>query len=97
MTEIAVGPTTTKVAERIMASVRSIGSWEGEFSLTRRDGSRFPAYVRDVVVPDNDGRPLGLVGVPSTSEPGPKVLQPRGRRAPTLPERTPRRPRQHQH
>ncbi len=63
ITEITVGPEDAEVAERIMASVRSIGSWEGEFWVTRHDGSRFLAYVRDVVVLDDDGRPLGLVGI----------------------------------
>jgi PAS domain S-box-containing protein len=63
ITEITVGPEDAEVAERIMASVRSIGSWEGEFWVTRHDGSRFLAYVRDVVVLDDCGRPLGLVGI----------------------------------
>jgi PAS domain S-box-containing protein len=75
ITEITVGPEDAEVAERIMASVRSIGSWEGEFWVTRHDGSRFLAYVRDVVVLDDDGRPLGLVGIsidlaPRLSDPG---------------------------
>jgi len=75
ITEITVGPEDAEVAERIMASVRSIGSWEGEFWVTRHDGSRFLAYVRDVVVFDDDGRPLGLVGIsidlaPRLSDPG---------------------------
>jgi PAS domain S-box-containing protein len=63
ITDITVGPEDADVAERIMASVRSSGCWEGEFWVTRRDGSRFLAYVRDVVVSDDDGRPLGLVGI----------------------------------
>jgi PAS domain S-box-containing protein len=72
---ITVGPEDAEVAERIMASVRSIGSWEGEFWVTRHDRSRFLAHVRDVVVLDDDGRPLGLVGIsidlaPRLSDPG---------------------------
>ena len=70
ITEITVGPDDSEVAERIMASVRSIGSWEGEFWVTRHDGSRFLACVRDVVVADDDGRPLGLVGISIDLAPG---------------------------
>jgi len=70
ITEITVGPEDAEVAERIMASVRSIGSWEGEFWVTRHDGSRFLAYVNDVRVLDDDGRPLGLVGISIDLAPG---------------------------
>jgi PAS domain S-box-containing protein len=70
ITEITVGPDDAEVAEQIMASVRSIGSWEGEFWVTRHDGSRFLAYVRDVVVADDDGQPLGLVGISIDLAPG---------------------------
>ena len=70
ITEITVGPDDTEIAERIMASVRSIGSWEGEFWVTRHDGNRFLAYVRDVLVADDDGQPLGLVGISIDLAPG---------------------------
>jgi PAS domain S-box-containing protein len=70
ITETTVGPDDTEVAERIMASVRSIGSWEGEFWVTRHDGNRFLAYVRDVLVADDEGRPLGLVGISLDLAPG---------------------------
>jgi PAS domain S-box-containing protein len=63
ITSITVGPDDIEVAERIMESVRSSGAWEGEFWVTRDDGDRFVAYVRDVVVADDDGRPFGLVGL----------------------------------
>jgi len=47
----------------------------GEFWVTRHDGSRFLAHVRDAVVLDDDGRPLGLIGIsidlaPRLSDPG---------------------------
>ena len=70
ITDITVGPDDAEVAERIMASVRSTGSWEGEFWVIRRDGTRFLAYVRDVVVADDGGRPLGLVGISIDLAPG---------------------------
>jgi len=75
ITELTVGPEDAQVAENIMDCVRRTGRWEGEFWVTRHDGSRFLAYVRDVVVLDDDGRPLGLVGIsidlaPRLSDPG---------------------------
>lgn len=90
ITEITVGPDDTEVAERIMASVRWIGSWEGEFWVTRHDGSRFLAYVRDVVVADDDGEPLGLVGISIDLAPGLSDPAATARTAPR--ERTPARP-----
>jgi hypothetical protein len=51
------------VAERIMASIRATGAWEGEFWVTRRGGTRFLAYVSDHTVADDDGRPLGIIGL----------------------------------
>src|SRR4051794_1735059 len=70
ITALTVGPEDARVAERIMASVRARGSWEGEFWVRRHDGRRFLAYVRDVAVDDNHGRPLGLVGVSTELAPG---------------------------
>ncbi len=61
--ELTVGPTEAEVAADIMSRLRSGESWEGEFLATRRDGSRFPAYVVDSLVHDAQGRPLGIVGV----------------------------------
>jgi PAS domain S-box-containing protein len=63
ITELTVGPRDGRVAEEIMASVRECGRWEGEFEVQRKDGSAFPAYVRDAIITDEDGRPIGLVGV----------------------------------
>jgi PAS domain S-box-containing protein len=63
ITEITVGPDDGAVAERIMASIRSTGAWEGEFWVARRDGARFLAYVCDRTVAGADGRPLGIVGL----------------------------------
>jgi PAS domain S-box-containing protein len=62
ITEFTVGPGDDEVAASIIGSVRRTGWWEGEFWVQRRDRSRFLAYVRDVVVADADGRPLGIVG-----------------------------------
>ena len=63
ITEITVGPQDSGVAEAIMAAVRQTGRWEGEFWVHRRDGTRFLARVREAVIADETGTPVGLVGV----------------------------------
>lgn len=63
ITELTVGPQDDEVAERIMASVRASGRWEGDFIVHRKDGSSFLARVIDTIIEDADGRALGLVGV----------------------------------
>jgi DUF438 domain-containing protein len=63
ITSVTVGPDDAEVAERIMVSIRSTGAWEGEFWVTRRGDTRFLAYVCDRTVADDDGRPLGIVGL----------------------------------
>jgi hypothetical protein len=45
-----------------MASIRRSGSWEGEFWVRRRDGTRFLAFVRDVQITDSQDRPVAIVG-----------------------------------
>jgi PAS domain S-box-containing protein len=40
-----------------------VGHWEGEFDVIRKDGSSFPAYVRDRIVTSDDGSPAGIIGV----------------------------------
>lgn len=61
--ELTVGPTEAEVAAEIMSRLRSGQPWEGEFITTRKDGSRFPAYVIDSLVHDAHDRPVGIVGV----------------------------------
>lgn len=43
-------------------SLRETGLWEGELVITRKDGSRFPAWASGAVVRDGRGRPAGIVG-----------------------------------
>ena len=63
ITELTVGPEDEKVAENIMQCVRQTGRWEGEFWVRRKDGLAFLAYVREAIVADDQGTPIGLVGV----------------------------------
>jgi len=63
ITELTVGPEDTQVAENIMESVRRTGRWEGDFWVRRRDHSAFLAHVREAIIADELGTPIGLVGV----------------------------------
>ena len=63
ITELTVGPEDTQVAENIMDCVRRTGRWEGEFWVRRRDGTAFLAYVREAIIANHHGTPIGLVGV----------------------------------
>jgi PAS domain S-box-containing protein len=63
ITELTVGPQDVDLAEEIMESVRRSGAWMGEFDVRRRDGSRFPAQVRNTLIKDEDGRAVGLAGI----------------------------------
>jgi PAS domain S-box-containing protein len=63
ITELTVEPEDQNVAENIMQCVRETGRWEGEFWVRRKDGVAFLAYVREAIVSDDHGTPIGLVGV----------------------------------
>jgi len=39
------------------------GRWDGNIDLRRRDGTRFPSYVRTRLLCDGEGRPKGLTGI----------------------------------
>ena len=62
ITDVTVSPEDADVAQRIMASIRHSGSWEGEFWVRRRDGTRFLAFVRDVQITDAQDRPVAIIG-----------------------------------
>jgi PAS domain S-box-containing protein len=60
---LTVGPADETLAALIMTTVRAEGLWEGRFDARRRDGTTFPAFVRDTLVRDGRGAPAGLVGI----------------------------------
>jgi PAS domain S-box-containing protein len=64
--DLMVGPEDAGVAGRIMATVRRVGSWQGEFWVRRRNGPRALVFVRDVQLRDVAG---GLVGIAGCSVP----------------------------
>jgi len=63
ITELTVVPEDEEVAENIMQCVRQTGRWEGEFWVRGNDRVAFLAYVREAMVSDDHGTPIGLVGV----------------------------------
>jgi PAS domain S-box-containing protein len=62
ITELTVGPEDQDVAEEIMQAIQTTGVWEGEFTVRGPDGARFVAHVRDTLVRDREGRPVGVRG-----------------------------------
>ena len=64
ITELTVGAGDAEpLAEEIMRRVRAGETWEGEFTVRRKDGSTFPAHVTDSLIRDAEGRAVGIVGV----------------------------------
>jgi hypothetical protein len=43
--------------------VRHAGTWSGEFEVRRKDGTRFQAYVHDVLISDDHDQVIGVLGV----------------------------------
>jgi PAS domain S-box-containing protein len=56
-------PGAARSAGPALAALRDDGRWEGESVVRRKDGSTFPAYVRDRVMLDQDGRVKAFVSV----------------------------------
>jgi PAS domain S-box-containing protein len=50
-------------AEEAMAVLARGGTWSGEFTGQRRDGSTFPGHVTDAPVHDENGAFIGIVGI----------------------------------
>lgn len=48
--------------DTMRADFRAMGLWEGELTITRKDGSTFPAWASGAVVRDESGQPAGVVG-----------------------------------
>jgi PAS domain S-box-containing protein len=61
--ELTVRACDRERADSILTSLIPTGYWEGEFEVRRRDGSTFPAYVRNALYRGLDGEPAGVVGV----------------------------------
>jgi PAS domain S-box-containing protein len=49
--------------ELLIEQLRAEGRWDGQVELRGKDGSGFPAYVRNTVMRDRHGAVTGLIGV----------------------------------
>ena len=50
-------------AHDFLAELAATGAWEGELTVSRADGSTFPAHIRTAHVYDDGGEPTGIVSV----------------------------------
>lgn len=49
--------------EPVFVALGQTGHWEGEAVVVRKDGTTFPAYIRDRLMQDADGQPAGMIAV----------------------------------
>lgn len=61
--DLLVEPGDRDLIARIRESLRLTGTWEGEFWVRRKGGGTFFAYVFDMAVEDDQGRPAGYISV----------------------------------
>lgn len=61
--EVTPAPELGEQAAEIMAQVARGESWEGKFTVKRRDGSRFLARITDSPIRDAQGNIIGVVGI----------------------------------
>jgi PAS domain S-box-containing protein len=65
----AIGELFLPIGEQELAAAAEVMSrlrykrWEGEFTVRRKDGSTFPAYVVDSTIHNSQGQPIGYVAV----------------------------------
>ena len=63
--EVNVPDVSRQQGEEILASLRAGNSWSGDFTVQRRDGTRFLASVTDTPVHDEQGELCAIIGVAS--------------------------------
>jgi PAS domain S-box-containing protein len=61
--DVAPAQMSREQASLILDELRAGRAWSGEFTVRRRDGGTFQAWVADTPVLDADGRLVGIVGV----------------------------------
>lgn len=61
--ELTIGPSEAAVTQDIRKQLRAGGSWAGEITLWRKDGSTFISYVALSLVHDAQGQAIGVVGI----------------------------------
>ena len=63
VTDLTVPELAAQQAADILQHLAAGRAWTGEFTVQRRDGTRFPAIVADSGIYDDDGELVGIVGV----------------------------------
>jgi PAS domain S-box-containing protein len=63
ITELTVTEADQSLAVEIMEQIATVGRWEGEFTVRRKDGSRFLAQVSNALLTNENGVAAGVVGV----------------------------------
>ena len=63
ITDVTAGEPEERAVGRILDALRRDGRWEGQIDARRKDGTTFPAHVRNTALVDEGGRRTGLVGV----------------------------------
>lgn len=61
--DIRVPPENREKARAVTASMIKNGYLEGEFETIRKDGSRFPTYIKSTALRDSSGKVVGFVGI----------------------------------
>lgn len=61
--ELVVPDAEATLYREVRESLARSGFWQGELTITRKDGGRFPALASGAVVTDRTGRSQGVVGV----------------------------------
>ena len=61
--DLVVSPSKVREAREVMERVLKDGCWEGEFTVRRKDGSTFQAYIVNGLIRKETGEPYGFVGV----------------------------------
>lgn len=61
--ELTAAQQSLEQANEIMKRLRSGASWSGEFSVRRKDGTVFPAFVVDSPIADAQGNWAGIIGI----------------------------------
>jgi PAS domain S-box-containing protein len=63
ISEVFIPPGLREESRRIRQQLVQGQSWNGEFTVQRKDGSTFPAYITDSPIYDEHGTQIGVVGV----------------------------------
>lgn len=61
--EVILPQASQEQASEVMSRLQAGQSWSGEFTVRRRDGTTFPAFITDTPIYDSEGIIVGIVGV----------------------------------